>query len=369
MSSGNEEKLYDINKWMEGFKLSKLLNLDEKESYTINRCKVMIFNHNKFKIQGLDERKGSILDRDDLKKKFNNLNYDVQTHKEKPGDELTKEKLFQTIGEGEIAKNTDEAPSHANPLSNLDAEWEENFQISKQQPLDKDTETYPTENFKVLIFNHKEYSKDLLLVQRNGSENDINDLGKQFNELKYDVQTYTDKPDRLTKDKLFSIIKEVLKNQEKFDALILIIMTHGDIQELAAYDQTYKIKDLLDLFKDEMIDKPKLIILNACRIPKTDISTEIFPELKVENCMVVYAAYPGQPGNRSTKGSRLVRSLRIALRQLVQLREKRLVLDIFTDIMRHVSTKSIPGNRQMPMVAFNLEKNFFIGIDNDDIVQ
>ncbi|XP_077285213.1 uncharacterized protein LOC143910561 [Arctopsyche grandis] len=291
--------------WEEEFKLSEPLNLDkEEESYPGQRYKVMIFNNFKF-FEGLelDERSGSIIDRDDLEKKFSALSSDIKTHMHSEGD-FTKEKLFNTIEEEDLK----------------------------------------------------------------GSKEDMDDLKNKLPEIRYDIQTHKEELEGdLTKDKLFNTIEEVVREHEKFDAFILVIMTHGNLKELAAHDQMYKITDLLDLFKSKMNDKPKLIVLNACRGQQNYHSFQkqksgFFSDLSVNNCMVVYTAYPGFLGYRKVdKGSRLIRSLRKALQALADQKKQRLLIDLFTDIKRHVSTNPNPNNPQMPIVQHNLEKRFFIG--------
>ena len=59
------------------------------------------------------------------------------------------------------------------------------------------------------------------------------------------------------------------------------------------------------------------------------------------------------------KGTRLLRSFRIALQELRTKDEERLLLDVLIHIKRHVAT--MPGEEfQMPMVTHNLTKHLFI---------
>lgn len=63
------------------------------------------------------------------------------------------------------------------------------------------------------------------------------------------------------------------------DCLVVIVMTHGDPNELKAYDYTYHSSRLWEQFTAEncptLAGKPKLFFIQACRGDRVDLGTRV----------------------------------------------------------------------------------------------
>ena len=103
---------------------------------------------------------------------------------------------------------------------------------------------------------------------RFGSEISVKFIDKAFQQLGFNVKTYTD----LNSIQIFNVINELIESEEckNHDAFVLYIHTHGIGESVIASDRSrIKINDIIKLFTDEncpiLINKPKILIFDCCR--------------------------------------------------------------------------------------------------------
>ena len=112
--------------------------------------------------------------------------------------------------------------------------------------------------------------------ERIGTDKDAEALVQLFTYLRF----FTNRYDNLTVAEMERKLKEVAKlNHQRFDCLMVAILTHGLEGELYGTDDTIPTARLLYLLDDKkcptLVGKPKIFFLQACRGEAKDHGTII----------------------------------------------------------------------------------------------
>lgn len=109
------------------------------------------------------------------------------------------------------------------------------------------------------------------IEDRYGSHTDVSDLERLFESLDFKVI----KKEELTKEDLLKELTEVAKNPDldKHEAFVISLNSHGCNDQILCYDgQLIHINDIINIFNADncrfLIDKPKIVLFNACRVIK-----------------------------------------------------------------------------------------------------
>ena len=112
---------------------------------------------------------------------------------------------------------------------------------------------------------------------RFGSETSVNYIKKTFQQLCFDVKSFSD----LNHIEIFSTINELIESEEckNHDAFVLYIHTHG-IGETIISSNGMRIRtnDIIKLFANEncpnLVNKPKILFFDCCR--QDDLNDEFY---------------------------------------------------------------------------------------------
>ncbi|CAG2105421.1 unnamed protein product, partial [Medioppia subpectinata] len=114
------------------------------------------------------------------------------------------------------------------------------------------------------------------LRRRTGTTADANRLSSVFKQLYFCVKTYKNK----TVEEMKALLADIAADSALIghDALAVIILSHGATEGIYGTDGvTVALKTILEMFNNEncpqLIDKPKMFFLSACRGGKTDPGT------------------------------------------------------------------------------------------------
>lgn len=124
-----------------------------------------------------------------------------------------------------------------------------------------------------LIINNKKFNPLLALDTRHGSEKDVEELERLFDDLDFKVQTRQD----VKKDQLWKTLNEVATaDHSEYDCFVLCLMSHGKEggRILCSGGGIVKTEEVLDVFTSvnckTLEGKPKLVFIQACRGKKED---------------------------------------------------------------------------------------------------
>ena len=107
---------------------------------------------------------------------------------------------------------------------------------------------------KAIIFNNVEFSDDLDLTDREGSQKDADDLEKVLKGLGFDVDKFLDLTSKLIGEKLENVAKDKKRRNADSDCVLVVVLSHGDGDDnIAAQDGWYE---------DEILWKP--FLAEAC---------------------------------------------------------------------------------------------------------
>jgi hypothetical protein len=128
-----------------------------------------------------------------------------------------------------------------------------------------------------LIINNQNYydekGKEIEEKRRSGSDLDAFRLRNLFEKLSFRVDSYTDLREREMRDIVKKFASECEcrgdnnDNDNDIDCCCVIILSHGSENNIICVDnKTLSIdRDILDLFDDVLVGKPKLFIIQSCR--------------------------------------------------------------------------------------------------------
>ncbi|XP_077068915.1 caspase-6-like [Siphateles boraxobius] len=236
-----------------------------------------------------------------------------------------------------------------------------------------------------LIFNHERFYWQLMLGNRSGTEADRQNLVRRFQELGFEVKSYSD----YKRDEVLDKIKEAAAaNHADADCFVCVFLSHGENGHIYAYDDKIEIQEITDLFKGDicqsLVGKPKIFILQACRGDKHDdpvTPMDVVDSQAVNNVVVdagvlytlpagadflmCYSVAEGYYSHRETvNGSWYIQDLCEILRRYGSTLE---FTEILTLVNRKVSLRSVEncrdrsaiGKKQVPCFASMLTKKLF----------
>ncbi|XP_076251874.1 caspase-1-like isoform X2 [Rhynchophorus ferrugineus] len=203
--------------------------------------------------------------------------------------------------------------------------------------------TYPKKGFAV-IFNHYEFLNGN--TKRQGTDEDVTKLKKCLKYLQFEVKVHTD----LTKDEIETYITQYSeKNYTNYSSLLIVILTHGDVDTIEAYDTSYHPKILWNSFTVDrcptLIGKPKMFFFQCCRGREIDPGYEMVqrdgkqesflvklpPE---EDFLFVYPTALGFESYRRIDGSFFIQNL---CNELEQNAHNQDLITLLTTVSRNVA--------------------------------
>ena len=247
-----------------------------------------------------------------------------------------------------------------------------------------------------LIINNERFGPktEVELETRHGSDQDVVQLQKLFEDLGFDVQTKRNLTRKQLLDELDSVACE---DHSKYDCFVLWIMSHGTSDEVYCSDgKTMPIETVVrDMFSNAacktLSGKPKLCFIQACRgdredevvVSQTPVPAHQKSDSPVDHnkpssslaprtpehtdFLMAYSTVEGYVAYRNENvGSRYV----LALVDIFQERaEHDHILDILTKVTRKVSrmqetyrpkgTSEVKDNVQVPVFSSTLTKNLY----------
>jgi hypothetical protein len=104
-------------------------------------------------------------------------------------------------------------------------------------------------------------------LRRYGTDMDASRLKNLFEKLNFRVDVFVDLRENEMRQYINNFANDTNLNAESYDAICLIILTHGSDGYVHGVDLENKINidSILNLFDDVLIGKPKLFIFQACR--------------------------------------------------------------------------------------------------------
>lgn len=131
---------------------------------------------------------------------------------------------------------------------------------------------YRMNNGICLIINNEHFydndHNEMSELRRWGTDLDASRLKKLFEQLRFKVRFEYDLTEKEIKGAVQSLVSECHKNAGCYDSVCLVILSHGTDGYIYGTDFENKInldKDVLNLFDDVLIGKPKLFVFQACR--------------------------------------------------------------------------------------------------------
>uniref|UniRef100_A0A3P9DNF6 Caspase family p20 domain-containing protein n=1 Tax=Maylandia zebra TaxID=106582 RepID=A0A3P9DNF6_9CICH len=113
-------------------------------------------------------------------------------------------------------------------------------------------------------------------TKRDGAEVDEQEMLKLFKHLKYEVDLHND----LTAEKIDQTLSNFSRHPKlaKTDSVFVVLMSHGDVGTISGTDKLdFKIDKIYEHLNAkncrELIDKPKVIIIQACRGANEGVDT------------------------------------------------------------------------------------------------
>lgn len=106
--------------------------------------------------------------------------------------------------------------------------------------------------------------------ERLGANKDVRKLEGIFGRLNFTIKT----GHNLSRDKLFEFLRKIAADPQLnyHEALVMVLMSHGKSRLFECSDNNYaEFNEIANIFSDancaSLIDKPKIIIFNCCRVP------------------------------------------------------------------------------------------------------
>uniref|UniRef100_A0A182QTG5 Caspase n=1 Tax=Anopheles farauti TaxID=69004 RepID=A0A182QTG5_9DIPT len=245
-------------------------------------------------------------------------------------------------------------------------------------------ENYNTTNSKrgtALIFNHVSFTDKTI---REGSMKDCDSIERALKKLEFDVRIWTDE----TKENIIKILEKVAKEDHSdHDCLVVVVMTHGGRDDLAASDKSYDVEKLWKPFlgngSPSLIGKPKLFFIQACRGTEVDAGVKVgnivadtvdsspIAELKfviptMADVLVMYSTYDGHYSWRNpVNGSWFIQALSDELESNAHRKELLQMLTTVSRVVAYQYQSNVPDNekmdakKQMPCVVSMLTRALY----------
>ncbi|XP_057326791.1 caspase-1-like [Microplitis mediator] len=212
-----------------------------------------------------------------------------------------------------------------------------------------------------IIFNHENYDKNFLgpSSRRDGTDLDCRNLTDALEGLSFDVHVCQD----FTHSAIVEKLNEVAEmDHTQHNCLLIVVMTHGDLGILDAYDTRYDADTIWCNFTPNrcptLAGKPKLFFIQACQGKEldggsplvnrtgTDGSTFNYDSFHIgTDFLVAYATIAGFFAWRNDWGSWFIRIICDKLREHGTTDD---ILTILTYVIQHVAIKLQTYNPEKP---------------------
>ena len=214
--------------------------------------------------------------------------------------------------------------------------------------------------YALVFHNHTFYN----LRKRQGSEKDIDAIRTFCKEtsLMIDVQ------ENVTVEHIRAYCKKITKDEnifQDYDALVCFILSHGNSSGVHGVDDDHEpisVEEIVSFFKetDELLGKPKLFFIQACRGQVEDDSTAARdPQNRLcppdsSDTLIAHSTIKGELSFRDTRnGSWFIQTLMRYIRKHGQGVH---LMDIMTAVNDDIAGSDLEGYRQMPIQVTTLTK-------------
>ncbi|KAG8037666.1 hypothetical protein G9C98_005877 [Cotesia typhae] len=229
-----------------------------------------------------------------------------------------------------------------------------------------------------VILNHEIYDETFMepSSKREGTNVDCRNLIDTLEYLSFEVDDFSN----LTHREIAQMLRKVADmDHTQHNCLLIVVMTHGDLGILYAYDKMYHANDIWSFFTPEncpsLVDKPKLFFIQACQgklledgsilgeNTVSDGSSFNFNSLITDaDFLVFYSSVAGHSSFRNEQGSWFIRTV---CRQLRERATKEDILTVLTYVIQRVAldfVSNAPGKpklhekKQTPCIISRLTK-------------
>ncbi|CAD6234728.1 GSCOCT00002071001.2-RA-CDS [Cotesia congregata] len=215
-----------------------------------------------------------------------------------------------------------------------------------------------------VILNHEIYDKTFLepSCKREGTNVDCKNLIDTLEFLSFEVDEFSN----LTYSQIVQRLRKVADmDHTQHNCLLIVVMTHGDLGILYAYDTMYYARDIWSFFTPEkcpsLVGKPKLFFMQACQgkllddgsilseQTVTDGSSFNFNSLITDaDFLVFYASVADHRSFRNEQqGSWFIQTV---CRQLRERATKEDILTVLTYVIQHVALDFVSRAPEKPLI-------------------
>uniref|UniRef100_I3KLR7 Caspase-6 n=1 Tax=Oreochromis niloticus TaxID=8128 RepID=I3KLR7_ORENI len=235
-----------------------------------------------------------------------------------------------------------------------------------------------------LIFNQEDFFWRLDLKERPGTNVDRDNLEKRLKDLNFEVKCHNNLK---VEEVLEKIGKAAEEDHSDADCFLLAFLSHGEDNHVYCHDGKISIQEITSMFKGDkcqnLVGKPKIFIIQACRGKEFDVSVTVTPASTMESeekvfmdastiqtlpagadFIMCYSVAQGYYSFREKdNGSWYIQDLCQLLQKYGDSLE---FTELLTRVNRKVSLRNIPtcspkfiGKKQMPCFASMLTKKLY----------
>ncbi|XP_050517770.1 caspase-1-like isoform X1 [Diabrotica virgifera virgifera] len=181
---------------------------------------------------------------------------------------LEVEETFEDALDGQCLGRTRNGKSESDEGDAQGTDGKTSGEKAARMPVHKNSPYYNMDHPKrgmALIFNHEFFDDEDLLTRR-GTNEDCRNLKECLIALGFDVQVFKDLDNRDIEQHIDDTAKI---DHNKYDCLLISVLSHGDLGIVHAKDGPYKPETLWTPFTADkcpsLAGKPKIFFLQACR--------------------------------------------------------------------------------------------------------
>jgi len=247
-------------------------------------------------------------------------------------------------------------------------------------PTDKDSQFYNMNHRrrgKAYIFNHMFFDPKLQLKERNGTNNDRDNLRVTLRQLDFDVEVHNDLPYK----EIERILEQAsMEDYSDADCIFVAVLSHGELGILYAADHPYKPDNLWSPFTADKVPtlagKPKLFFIQACQGDRLDSGVQMVARTESDagpvsykipshaDFLIGYSTVPGfYSWRNTTAGSWFIQAFCHVVQREGHSRD---LLSILTKVCRKVAfdfQSNVPGDyimhekKQIPCITTMLTRD------------
>lgn len=247
-----------------------------------------------------------------------------------------------------------------------------------RMPVERNAVYYKMNHTKrgiAIILNHENFKPNLNLRARSGTNLDSKRLEITLEGLGFDLWPYYDQ----TQEEIHRIITKASNyDHSNHDALIVVVLTHGEHGILYANDGVYKPESLWQPFTADkcvtLAGKPKLFFIQACQGDKLDSGVIMRPtetdsgsgayKIPIHaDFLIAYSTIPGYYSWRNTsKGSWFMQALCDELNENGYLLDLLTILTFVNQRVAYDFESNTPDNpgmhqqKQIPCITYMLTR-------------